>query len=197
MSKFNGVKTDNAKVIQKIDFRNFALENVDDAAVLEIYCGAGEMYRRVWKKAPYYMGIDRKKFFDERNVIIGDAMKALMTIDVSRFNIIDIDAYGSPYDVMNYISEVFSGSQLALVVTDGSAMDLRHGRINKGLRDLTRVDPHILKRSHKVHDFLIKIALENFAKKTNMNLIKYRIATGVTGSAMRYYCAIFRSAEQL
>lgn len=148
MSKFNGVKTDNAKINAKQDLRNNVLNFFAEKHVLEVFCGSGEMYRDVWHVADTYTGIDIKKQFDERNTICGDAVKAVSTIDLDCFNIFDIDAYGSPYDVLNIVLSRYQGDakRLAFILTDGINMDLKMGRICKGLRSLLDVDSKVFKK---------------------------------------------------
>ena len=48
MSKFNGKKTNNAKTSAKKDLRQGVLSQMKIARVLEVFCGAGEMYNSVW-----------------------------------------------------------------------------------------------------------------------------------------------------
>lgn len=139
MSKFRGVKTDNANVSAKKELREFALTLHKNPRVLEVFCGEGEMYRSVWHKSKIYTGIDKRKFFDERATICGDALKAMQLVDVNDFNIIDIDAYGSPYEIMANVAKNFSGDELTLVITDGTNMDLKLGRVSAGLRELSGI----------------------------------------------------------
>ena len=47
MSKFRGVKTDNAKITSKVDIRKESLKFIKDSSVFEVFCGAGEMYKDV------------------------------------------------------------------------------------------------------------------------------------------------------
>ena len=57
MSKFNGVKTNNAKTSVKKDIREIILSKIEKPSVLEVFCGAGAMYKDVWNKADKYLGI--------------------------------------------------------------------------------------------------------------------------------------------
>ncbi|WP_141743460.1 hypothetical protein [Oligella sp. HMSC09E12] len=197
MSKFQGKKTDNAPITAKRDIRHEALNDISDPCVLEVFCGAGEMYRDVWHKANDYLGIDKRKFFDERKTICGDADKAIRLVDLNAYNIIDIDAYGSPYNILDYISiHQMRAGRVAFIITDGSAMDLRMGRISKGLRSLTGLKSHILKRASLIHDELIVAVIDEVARRLQKHVIKTRIAKGRTGSGMRYYYFLLSDAEE-
>ena len=61
------------------------------------------------------------------------------------------------------------------------------GRVCKGLRELTGITRHKIKKAHKIHDDLIAIVISEVAKRLSGNVEIIRIAKGVTGSAMRYY----------
>lgn len=188
MSKFKGKKTDNASYPAKRLIRKDVFGIHDDVRVLEVFCGSGIMYRDVWKDAEKYKGIDKRKFFDERDLICGDSMKALTLVDLNGFNVIDIDAYGSPYNELNYIIENMRfDERKTFVITDGSSMDLRMGRISIGLRQLTGIDFHELKKAHLIHDELIMLIIKNIEAKTKTKSTHFKIAKGLTGSQMRYY----------
>jgi hypothetical protein len=189
MSKFNGVKTNNAKVTAKEEIRNKAFNSLNEGhKCLEVFSGAGEMYEKVWHKCIKYKGIDIKKYFDKRDTICGDAEKIISTLDVSEYNIFDIDSYGSPYTILDIITKnTITSNKIAFIITDGCAMDLRMGRVCKGLRELTGITRHKIKKAHKIHDDLIAIVISEVAKRLSGNVEIIRIAKGVTGSAMRYY----------
>ena len=192
MSKFNGVKTDNAKINAKQDLRNNVLNFFNEKHVLEVFCGSGEMYRDVWHVADTYTGIDIKKQFDERNTICGDAVKAVSTIDLDCFNVFDIDAYGSPYDVLNIILSRYQGhaKRLAFILTDGINMDLKMGRICKGLRSLLDVDSKIFKKANNLHGKIVEDIVDIVAEKLKAKVIHREFAKGNTGAAMRYYAFV-------
>lgn len=192
MSKFNGVKTNNAKTTVKKELRMSVFEGIENQKVLEIFCGAGEMYNAVWKDADKYTGIDKVKFFDVRHTICGDAEKGLRLIDVNDYNIFDIDAYGSPYEILNYILEKLTeeNRRIGFVVTDGIDMDLKLGRLCSGLRRFVGYDHHIAKRAHILHDEFINIVLEKIKERLKGEIVNFKIAHGTKGSSMRYYSFI-------
>lgn len=192
MSKFNGVKTDNAKITAKKEIREFVLSKMNNAFVLEVFCGAGDMYNDVWHNADSYTGIDKRKFFDKRNTLCGDAEKVLSVIDVDDFNVFDIDAYGSPYNCLDLILKryIVKHKKIAFVITDGVAMDLRMGRISKGIRNILGIESHILKKANLIQDDLILKIIESVANKLKGVITDKKFAKGKTGAAMNYYAFI-------
>ncbi len=188
MSKFRGVKTNNAKTQAKEKIRRAILCDIENPSCLEVFCGAGEMYNSVWRECDYYTGIDINKYFDERNTICGDAEKAVTTIDLSKFNIFDIDAYGSPYTILDIITaRVKPGLKYGFIITDGTQMDLKLGRICKGIRSLTGIEHHIAKRAHIIHDSLISDIIKTVELRLGGIAGNFIIANGKTGAAMKYY----------
>ena len=192
MSKFKGVKTNNAKTNAKPEIRHRILSMIDSPRVLEVFCGAGEMYHSVWHMADRYTGIDKVKYFDNRHTICGDAKKAVKLIDVSDYNIFDIDAYGSPYDVLNIVLSRYQGDakRLAFILTDGINMDLKMGRICKGLRSLLDVDSKIFKKANNLHGKIVEDIVDIVAEKLKAKVIHKEFAKGNTGAAMRYYAFV-------
>ena len=187
MSKFRGVKTDNAKITSKVDIRKESLKFIKDSSVLEVFCGAGEMYKDVWQEANNYTGIDKRKFFDKRHTLCGDALSVVKQIDISGYNIFDIDAYGSPYHILLEIAQRIDLDHVSFCITDGTNMDLKMGRVSRGLREILGAENKILKKAHIVHDLLISQVIDRIASITSMEVVKKRIARGITGSSMRYY----------
>lgn len=188
MSKFRGKKTNNAKTTAKTDLRLSVLHAIDNPCVLEVFCGSGEMYNAVWRHAQKYTGIDKVKQFDERQTICGDARKALRIIDLSEYNIFDIDAYGSPYDVLDDILTLGELKKpVGFCITDGIDMDLKLGRVCKGLRKFIGYEHNIAKRANNLHDQFIKMVCDNVAERLDGQVQNFMLATGKTGAAMKYY----------
>lgn len=192
MSKFNGKKTNNARIDAKIVLRESILAELNHtSSVLEVFCGSGEMYSSVWSRAKKYKGIDKKKSFDERDAICGDAYKALKLINIKEYDIFDIDSYGSPYTILSeIIDNIGYQAKIGFVITDGTQMDLRMGRVCDGIRRLSGIESSVLKKAHLIHDKLILMIVNNICRKMGGVLQSFKIAKGVTGSGMRYYSFI-------
>jgi hypothetical protein len=117
-------------------------------------------------------------------------MSCLQKVDCSLFNIFDIDAYGSPYDVLEFIVENIADkkfTRLAFCVTDGVQMDLRMGNITRAMAALSGINFKKVNRAHLIHDAIIKRIIDNIANQLSCHVVDSHIAIGNTGSGMRYY----------
>ena len=54
------------------------------------------MHIAVWNRASHYVGCDLEFYRDERTAFVANNIRVLRTIDLSEFNIFDLDAYGVP-----------------------------------------------------------------------------------------------------
>lgn len=194
MSKFNGIKTDNAKNTSKINIRKMVLDKFDKSHVFDAFYGEGAMYDDVWYKADSHVGCDLRKIFTKKTKIhCGNNLKFIKANSMKRFNIFDLDAYGSPYEQMDEIIKKIQHNNIektAFCITDGVQMDLRMGRICKGLRVMTEINTSRVTSIYKEHDNLIKLVILNTARRLNKSVVFSKIAKGVTGSGMRYYAFI-------
>lgn len=201
MSKFKGVKTDNAKITAKHALRSGAVSMLasQKTHVLEVFCGKGEMYEAVWSECNSYLGIDKRKFQDKRAVLIGDAMSALLQVNCSEYNIFDIDAYGSPYEclaeIVKQLEQKNKHKRIAFCITDGVQMDLRMGNITLSMACLSGINVKKISRAHKLHDVIIARIIDHIASRLHCNVIDKKIAIGATGSGMRYYSFVIEKTD--
>lgn len=128
----------------KIALRRKALEWCgENAHVLDLYAGRGELYRAVWYKASDYVGVDREWHRDDRRLYVCDNALFVRAMPLDRFRIFDFDAYGSPWLVARLVAtrrQARPGERLALVLTDGSSLKARLGRVERHLAELAGVD---------------------------------------------------------
>jgi hypothetical protein len=116
-----------------------ALEHVgvDEASVLDAFCGSGQMFDAVWKRAANYAGCDERAWdFTGPPRFVCDNVTLLRSIDLATFNVFDLDAYGSPWKAAAVIAARRgwrSGECGALVLTDGSSMRTRFGGKTSGM----------------------------------------------------------------
>jgi hypothetical protein len=89
-------------------------------SVLETHSGPGEMRRRAYGGARDWLGIDRDP--KAPDAIHADNALVLRAIDLGRFNLFDVDAFGSPWECVWLIARrrpVRPGETIAVVITDG------------------------------------------------------------------------------
>jgi hypothetical protein len=99
------VKTDNSLFADKVELRSRHLPNKDSVSVLDCFHGGGRVWRAVKKKTGKsirVLGIDK---FDKDTdfVITSDAESVLNSIDLSKFDVVDLDSYGVPADELEAI----------------------------------------------------------------------------------------------
>lgn len=95
----NKGKTNNTYLKLKQYLRSYFTANLNEINVLDCFCGKSE----VWQGIPYtkYIGIDKEK--TEKINYHGDNRKWLEVLDLSKFNVIDLDSYGIPYSQLQII----------------------------------------------------------------------------------------------
>lgn len=103
----NNVQTDNSYFEEKVSLR---LNNLPagECRVLDCFGGDGRIWlqiqKRARKKRISVLRIEKKK--DKNGIYLeGDNRKFLKSIDLERFNVIDLDAYGVPYEQLRIIFE--------------------------------------------------------------------------------------------
>lgn len=138
-------KTDNnPKALQaKIDLRRRVLEHVKPARVFEGFCGPrGEMSPVYESTATveHHVGCDvRFDFPDRRRRYVGDCHRVMRAIDLSQFNVFDLDAYGSPWEAAIILAarrRWAPGELGAVLLTDGSGRLSQFGQLPKAMAQL-------------------------------------------------------------
>lgn len=102
----NSVQTDNTFLEEKV---KFCIDNLPagQCNVLDCYAGTGLIWRTIKEKVSgpgrriNVLGMDRKKL--QGIYLQGDNLKFLASMDISKFNVIDLDAYGVPYKQLKII----------------------------------------------------------------------------------------------
>ncbi len=97
-AKVTGGKKNNDLVELKIDLRVQSLPDKDKIRVLDAFGGEGILWNTIKRRFPekeiLVLGIDQKKY--KRVQLQGENIKFLLSMDLSQFDIIDLDAYGMP-----------------------------------------------------------------------------------------------------
>jgi hypothetical protein len=96
----NKVQTDNSYLDEKIKLRLDNLPDKKKIKVLDCFRGEGLIWETIKKARPgiefEIIGIDQKK--DRQGIyLVGDNLKYLKSMNLSGFDVIDLDAYGVPY----------------------------------------------------------------------------------------------------
>lgn len=117
-------QTDNSKLIEKVDLRMDIINRIDkdEISILDAFGGNGVVWdfiQRGTRKRLKVLRIDQK---DDRKGIylVGDNVKFLQTLDLSQFDIIDLDAYGVPFEQLNILFDRnYKGNVVCTVIQRG------------------------------------------------------------------------------
>ena len=98
-------KVPNKRLPSKVRLRLDAIRDLDEISVLDCFSGQGLVWDAVRKlsdrKIPV-LGIDNADSVNQAH-LHGDSLTILQSLDLSRFNLIDIDSYGSPVPHLEHL----------------------------------------------------------------------------------------------
>ena len=196
------VQVDNAPTAKaaKVAIRRNVMARIKGPVhVFDAFAGSGEFYRQVWKDAASYTACDRRYFADERRAFVADNRRVLRAIDLSRFNLFDLDAYGAPWEQAIIIAarrKVKPGETVGFVFTEGNGMNYKNNIVPRsvtnliGLRGDTAVG--LFRRRAEVHNGI----LSTLAKRMGAGIVARWQATGRTGASVAYIGVVFSGAAQ-
>lgn len=188
-AKEPSAKKDNhpAALAAKIEIRrNVLTEMGKDAAVLDLYCGRGAMYRSVWKDAATYAGCDLRPWEPtDPPRFVADNQRLLRSLDLSRYNVFDLDAYGSPWPQMEVLLHRRTwapGERGAFIVTDGSTKALAFGNRNEVVFRLSGIAKGASTKAGA--ETVQRVLIEKWLEKARVKAVKsWRARGGFAGAA--------------
>lgn len=172
----------------KAEIRRNVLDAVPSPAVFDAFAGRGEMYHDVWVGADRYAGCDKEWHPDERKAWVADNRRVMRCIDLSAYNIFDLDAYGSPWEQAIILSErrlVAAGEMIGVVLTEGSGMKMKQGGLPKGLQVVAGLRDRVAGTA-ALADEIVDRAIEGLAKRMACRVVGRWQAKGKVGSRMLY-----------
>jgi hypothetical protein len=155
---------------EKIRLRLAALQAVPSAQVLDLYAGGGEMWRRAWRRADDYLGVEMslRKVMQHPagRVLHWEAERALATLDLAPWTVFDLDPYGSPWPAARVLARrrLAPGERIAIVLTDGSVRRAMIGKVEQRLADLAD-EPTWQTGAHWRWGAICRAALERLAER--------------------------------
>lgn len=156
------IKTNNAFPALKKRLRQ--IDRPVDAKVLDCYAGNQEM----WKNEPLsrYFPIDRESY---KNLSVqADNLKILKSLNLSKFNVIDLDAYGVPFKQFELIfNSGFSGTVYFTFI------QTMFGKLPNRLLFEFGYTPAMLKKTQTVFNKNGFEKLKNYLAKRGIQQIKY------------------------
>ena len=188
----------------KRTLRRNVLERVEPARVFDVYCGPdGDMWSNVWRDAADYIGCDLEwKPEDPRRRYVGDSLRVLRAVDLSGYNVFDIDAFGSPWEATLILlarRKWAKGERGAVVFTDGSGMKTRFGDCIPGaLRELVGVQAAPGSGTDGA-EFLHRMGVSAFLKRAGVDVLGRWTATSASSGAgnipMFYTSVVFEGGQ--
>ncbi len=186
------LKTNNhaATMPAKIELRRRVLEAIgaDNARVFDAFAGDGKMFDAVWSKAARYVGCDLEWYRDAREAFVADNRRVLRSIDLTAFNVFDLDAWGAPWEQAIIVAArrpVKPGERIGMVLTEGSGLKLRVGDYPLSLRAIAGIRGRAAGGSRS-QDELMARALAGLCRRMRCTIAKRWQAKGKTGAAMIY-----------
>ena len=117
---------DHSDASQKAELRRRYLPA--GAKVLDLFCGLGEMYERVYKgNVALYHGVDNRKIHDPKLCTLLNNNIYITRRDVNQFDVFDLDDYGCPWKQLFLIMRRFRGPTATFFITDGLILSLKLG----------------------------------------------------------------------
>jgi hypothetical protein len=180
----------------KIKVRRNVLEEIgaEGAHVFDAFAGEGEMYRSIWNEAKSYVGCDKQLFNDDRPAFQADNRRVLRAIDLTRYNIFDLDAHGSMWEQVYIIAvrrPVASDELLGLVITEGLGLKMNMGGISKPLSKIARIKTN-MPGMGAMRGEVIERALNQVCRMMHCEVVRRWQATGKKGSRVDYIGLVLR-----
>ncbi|MDE7164768.1 MAG: hypothetical protein K2O04_05020 [Clostridiales bacterium] len=92
-------KTDNKSIGNKIFIRKKAISNLPEINVLDLFGGNNVLWKNIYTDR--YFGVEKQK--DKGNNLVADSRRIFDSLDLSKFNVIDVDSYGISFDIYKKI----------------------------------------------------------------------------------------------
>jgi len=106
MNRVATKKTDNSHFAEKIKIRCLSLPAKKEINILDCFAGKKELWNKIknlaGSKTINVVSIDKRPF---ETVLRGDNRKYLKGMNLDTFDVIDLDAYGVPFDQLECIFE--------------------------------------------------------------------------------------------
>lgn len=178
----------------KIKLRRLVLDVIgaSRARVFDAFAGDGVMFRGVWREAAAYVGCDLNWYRDDRPAFVADNRRLMRAIDLTRYNIFDLDAWGSPWEqalILAARRPVAKGERLGLVITEGSTFTLKMGMFPNALRSLAGLTGAPV-GGGKSHDELTSRAIAGLCRRMSIEPVRRWQAQGKTGALVQYVAMV-------
>ena len=124
-------KVDHSDLGHKVELRRKFLPK--DSKVLDLFCGRGNIYERVYKgNVLRYLGVDKNIIHNENLCVKTNNIIFVTKNNINDFNVFDLDDYGSPWKVFYLILRKWIGTKATFFITDGLVLSQKlSNEVNK------------------------------------------------------------------
>jgi len=153
--------------------------------VLDAFHGHGAIWREISKIEPQIdsvVGIEKENG-KGRGSIYGDNMKLLPRMDLSGFNVIDLDAYGCPYEQINAVLR--NGTLMKGTVVFFTFIRTAKGSVDRRLLEKAGFSTAMIKKIPTIFNKYAEQALESYFAENGIKKYK-KIERTSTGSRKMY-----------
>lgn len=188
LAKVKPVDNHEASLPAKVELRRRVLAEVQ-GPVFDAFAGSGQMFARVWKDAPGYVGCDLRWFNDGRLAFVADNRRVLRCVDLRAFKIFDLDAYGSPWEQVLIVAArrpIAPGERIGLCLTEGTELKLKMGARPKAMAQIAG----LAARSAGLvsgQDEIIDRALSGMASRMRARFVHVWRVRGKSAAHVRYF----------
>jgi len=169
-------KTDNSYLLGKVILRELLIKDLKNINVLDTFGGEGKIWEMIKKrnldKNINVVSIEIIKG-KNNNAIVGDNLKIIPKMDLSDFDVIDIDAYGSPFKQLKAIID--NGSYKNNVIIFTTDIFVMQGRPPNELLSQIGITKNMIKKIPTLFiDFNDRALFDYLYKKGVRKIFEYR-----------------------
>lgn len=184
-------QTFNSNEKLKVELRQKFIKDLPhNSNVLECFAGVGSMYQECYKSFRHTC-IEKDVSIPTigRNIIYGEALQVMKTLDINDFDVIDLDAFSHAWEEFDYIISKLKRKNTIIFITDGMGRVVgRHRNIPENLlryinprdcsfnNDRTGIFRHILSAKCKLYNFdIVDFTLFHVKKGNKMIYAGFRL----------------------
>jgi hypothetical protein len=193
-----GRKTTNhpQAVAAKTELRAHLLDAFPRARVFDAFAGDGEMFRAVWHLADRYVGCDTRFVWDDRRTYVGDNRILMRALDLTPYNIFDLDAFGNVWEqivLLARVRQLAPGERIGIAYTDGTPRAMALLSHPKALVNLVGPGAKMGLRAWSLeeHERLAILACEEAARRMGGNVERHWVAPRPTGGGPGQFYGAF------
>lgn len=172
-------------LVAKLQVREKVVETLGpgECRVLDLFSGADRrMYEGVWKKAAAYVACDARPWKgSEPARYVCDNRLLLRAIDLSPWNVYDLDAYTDAWDQLLILAHRRTwapGERGAIVLTDTSQAALAKGKLSRSLARLVGMEVVRGEAAARLADDVQGRALKAWATTSRVTPTRIWVAQG-------------------